>query len=220
MNDITLLSDLHQGSNACNQDKIMSVLKNMEETRTLVIDGDWLDSCYPKLDDNDYYIIHLIMKAPAYKKVWIKGNHDWNAEEFVRSYGCIDIQTVYAERSGNETVLMIHGQQWDSMINNYPFWTNLGNFTNKLISDINPRTAIWLKRERKDLFHCDDAVQAGCIELAKTHKASIVIAGHTHNARFVEDETSGITYINSGCWADYTCHAVFVKDGVAELKEF
>lgn len=220
MLDGTHISDLHQGSNACNQDKLISFLENMEETKKFIIDGDWLDCCYPKLDDKDYYIISLIKHAPAEQTIWIRGNHDWNAEQFVKSYDIHNIVEDFSYISNNKLIYTIHGHQYDSMIQSYPVWTALGNFTNRLVSEISPRTAIWLKRERKDLFHCDDALQTGCFERAKIHKASIVIAGHTHNARHVQDEASGITYINSGCWADYTCHAVLIKDGVAELKEF
>jgi len=81
MNQLTIISDIHLGSNICQIDKLSKFLDNLK-TQTLIINGDLFDSWdFRRLRKDHWKILKKLRQiSDKIKVIWISGNHDGPAE--------------------------------------------------------------------------------------------------------------------------------------------
>ena len=122
MNDAIIISDTHLGSTVCESKRLYQFLELVyTKTNKLIINGDFFDNLdFRRLNKNHWKILSLLRKMSKYIEiVWIRGNHDGDAEIISHLIG-LDFKDEYSFASGDKNILCLHGDRFDDFIYKYP----------------------------------------------------------------------------------------------------
>lgn len=230
------ISDFHLGTRGCQALRLLDFLRNVE-TDTLYLVGDIIDFWrlkrrhYWPQEHNDV-IQKLLRKARRGTRViFVPGNHDDFLRDFLgMEFGKIEIRAdAVHETADRRRLLVIHGDQFDSVVARAPWLAHLG--TRALaVSQVFNQAYNWcrrrlglpywslsgyLKHKVKHRARFIATFDAALLREAAARNVDGVVCGHLH-APAVR-QINGITYYNDGDWVDNCTALVEHADGRMEL---
>jgi len=219
MDDALIISDLHLGSLNCQAKQLGRFLEAMPgRARRLVLNGDVFDSRdFRRLKRHHWHVLSELRRMSDHVDVvWLRGNHDGQADQVSCLLGLEVADEAWVESAGKR-LLCLHGDVFDSWISNRPWVTHLGDCVYHAFQwiDNSHRVARWLKRRCKSYLRNSEVVKRRALEYMSHRGADLVTCGHTHAA-----EVSG-RYSNSGCWTEAgACTYLAVRDGEVRLEQW
>jgi UDP-2,3-diacylglucosamine pyrophosphatase LpxH len=218
--DAVLLSDLHIGAEACQVKLLLDFIECLPGTERLILNGDVLENTESRLTKQHWHVLSQLRKlADELELVWVRGNHDYDAESVAHLIGARFVSE-YIFCSGPRRVLCVHGDTWDRFLNDHPILTNIADWFYLRMQTMSRQLAHSAKRSSKTFLRCVDRVRTEAKAYAESKRADVVVCGHTHFAEAPLDPTSeACAYYNPGSWSDHHCHYLTVKDGCVELIE-
>jgi len=221
MLDAIIISDTHLGSDVCESKQLYSFLERVySKTNRLIINGDFFDNLdFRRLRKNHWKILSLLRRMSKYVEiVWIRGNHDGEAETISHLIG-LDFKNEYLLSSGDKKFICLHGDQFDDFIYKYPNTTKVADFIYRLIQKIDKRfLPQFIKQRSKIYLRSTEHIMSKSREYAISNGVDGVCVGHTHNATL--DKNHAVLYANSGCWTEKKCTYLEITNGSIELKTF
>jgi UDP-2,3-diacylglucosamine pyrophosphatase LpxH len=217
-----IVSDIHLGAHNSQRQSLLGLLQTPFER--LILNGDTVDNLNLKRFGPDDWAVLTTLQEVAQERelILIRGNHEGTPDGRGR-LGPLDVlsrllkvplQEEYPLSVGRRRYLVLHGDQFDSTMN----LTRVGYAAEgfyKLVQRWSRPTARWLKSCVKHYCGVVGSVQRGAIEYARQKSCDGVITGHTH---YHDDElVDGMHYLNTGCWVDWPCTYLLVKNGQVNL---
>jgi len=230
------ISDTHLGTRNCHADYLLEFLR-ATDSEYLFLVGDIFDgwqltkSWYWPQSHNDV-MQKVLRKARKGTHVFlIPGNHD----EFLRKFGKHDFgrvtlapQIIHTLLDGRR-LLVLHGDQFDSVIKFAPWLAHIGDEAyeltlsiNRIFNQLRARLGMsywsisaYLKGKVKNAVNFISAFESVVVLAAKKHHVDGVVCGHIHKAEMREVE--GKLYCNDGDWAESCTALVEHLDGRLEL---
>src|SRR5262245_29455796 len=106
--DAVFLSDLHLGSESCQVHELQEFIEVLPPTRRLILNGDVLEHTECRLTKQHWRVLSQLRKlADQLELVWVRGNHDCDAESVAHLIGA-EFVSEYTFQSGNREVLCVH----------------------------------------------------------------------------------------------------------------
>lgn len=213
MLDAVHISDLHLGSPTCQVKELEDFLDHLKPTRRLILGGDILQGTEYRLAKRHWRILSTLRRlSDQTELIWVHGNHDHDAESVAHIVGAKWYRE-FIYRSGEKTVLTIHGDAFDDFIKAWPLVTWMADVFYQTVQKLSLRLAVRIKRRSKLYLRCANQVRTMAIAYCRMLNADLVVCGHSHHAE--QDDI----YFNTGCWTDHQAHALEVKDGMCVLTE-
>lgn len=217
-----IISDLHLGSHICQDEKLLSFLRQIENiTDHLIINGDLFDNWnFTRLNSNHWQILKTIRKVSEKIKVeWISGNHDGPAE-IISQLLNVDFIEQFTFVSNNKKFIVLHGDIFDEYISKYPMLTKIADYIYRFIQKIDKSLylARKLKRSSKTFLRAVELVEKRAINYCRKKGANIICVGHTHYPTSKID--NDVSYYNSGSWTDLICTYLSINNGSVEIKTY
>jgi UDP-2,3-diacylglucosamine pyrophosphatase LpxH len=177
-------------------------------------------------------VLQLILQKSqeGTRVVYIPGNHDDGLRSLVGvNFGNIEVMqnAIHTTRSGLK-LLVMHGDEFDSVIKFGPFKTAIGGMACRMLLSLN-RLVHWIhellglpywslaqhvKMRVGKVVRYVDTFRHACISAAKEAGMDGVICGHIHRADLRQCE--GLLYCNDGDWVE-SCTAI-VEDQRGDLS--
>lgn len=221
MDDAIIISDIHLGSDVCESKRLYNFLELVYiHTNKLIINGDFFDNLdFRRLKKNHWKILSLLRKMSKYIEiVWIRGNHDGDAELVSHLIG-LDFKDEYIFESGDQKILCLHGDKFDDFIYKYPNTSKVADMAYRFIQRFDKRfLPKFIKQRSKIYLRCTEHMINTSREYALSKDINAVCLGHTHHP--MVDKDHAVLYANSGCWTEKVCTYLSVKNGQIELKTF
>ncbi len=217
MYDCIVMSDLHLGSDVC-QARLLEEFLNwaVDHCRELVINGDIFDDLnFKRLTKRHFACLKVIRRnsdRDDLRVVWVRGNHDGPAETISHIVG-VEILDEYVYENGDIQLLILHGDQFDTIITDYPWLTELACGLFYFIQKFTPHNAArWIRRITKKFQRNSQLIQRRASEYAAGRGYRFVTCGHTHLPLVAEQD--GVLYLNTGTWTEAPpCPFVVVNGG-------
>jgi UDP-2,3-diacylglucosamine pyrophosphatase LpxH len=218
--DAIMLSDLHLGSDSCQVKAVLEFLEAIPHTKRLILNGDVLENTEYRLTKQHWRVLSRLRKlSDDLELVWVRGNHDFDAESVAHLIGAAFVPE-YLFESGSKQILCVHGDSWDRFLTEHPFVTTLVDWFYLYMQRMSRKLATRAKRSSKTFLRCVERIRAEATEYAKARQADVVICGHTHQAEATPQVDQDLPfYCNTGCWTDYHCHYLTALDGEIRLEE-
>lgn len=224
MNEYTIISDLHLGSDVCRAGDILEFLYYLE-TEVLILNGDVFDNLnFNRLKSSHWQIIKKLRKITKETDViWVRGNHDKDAEAICHLIGASFVEEYVISDYSDRAILVIHGDIFDSYINKRPLLSRFADYIYRKIQAFdkwrgnNYHYSEYVKSKSKTLLRCMYNTEQEAIKYAKKHGFDGLIMGHLHRAIHVNEN---IEYANSGSWAQKECNYITVNQGQIKLEKF
>src|SRR5262249_28833634 len=126
--DAILLSDLHLGTVSCQVRVVQWFLEALPPTRRLVLNGDVLESTEYRLTKQHWRVLSQLRKlSDQLELVWVRGNHDFDAESVAHLIGAAFVPEYQFESHGRR-VLCVHGDAWDRFLTDHPVVSNIADW--------------------------------------------------------------------------------------------
>lgn len=224
------ISDVHLGSKPAKADYLIDFLRH-NEADTIYLVGDIVDGWRLKRSwhwpqkHNDV-VQKLLRQARKGTTIhYIAGNHD----EFLRGFqgvhfgGVVVMDRTVHETADGKRYLVIHGDQFDSIVHSVRWLAYLGDFAydasiivNRVVARARRLLGMpywsfssWAKVRVKKAVNFISAFQTLVADEARRSDVDGVICGHIHHATM--EDIGGIHYINTGDWVE-SCTAVAEHD--------
>lgn len=219
---ILIVSDLHLGSEMSRVKEILELFTRIE-FRTLILNGDILDNLNMKFMSPEHWqfifaLRHFLEAGKAV--VWVQGNHDVFARPFYKAIGVKTMTQLPFEWNGKKC-LVIHGHQFDKFLIKNEIVSTTMNRSYRIIQKLDGNRQLvsrFMKKRYKSWMRVSKRVAKGATKYAAEREAKYVFCGHTHQ-RMVQ-KIGGVTYVNSGSWADRPCSYILLKEKEILLKDF
>jgi len=214
--DCIVISDLHLGSDVCQARLLEEFLTwAVDHCRELVINGDIFDDLnFKRLNKRHFACLKIIRRNTDrgdLRVVWVRGNHDGPADIVSHIVG-VEILDEYVFSNGQVSLLILHGDQFDTIITDYPWLTAIACRIFYFIQKWMPhRTARFIRRISKRWQRNSQLIERRASEYAASRGFSYVTCGHTHLPLVAHE--NGVTYINSGTWTEVPPCPFVVVDG-------
>jgi UDP-2,3-diacylglucosamine pyrophosphatase LpxH len=233
------ISDFHLGTRGCRSAFLLDFLRRMECERLYLV-GDIIDgwrlrkSWYWDAAHDD--LIRLILRAArsGTEVTYLPGNHDEALRAWLgHEVGGVRLrdEVVHVGPDGRR-YLVIHGDQFDSVVRYAPFLAHLGDWAydaalvaNRWFNEARRRLGYpywslsqWLKLQVKGAVKAIDRFETALAQEARRRGLDGVICGHIHHAemRIVQ----GVVYMNDGDWVESCTALVEHADGRFELVDW
>lgn len=225
MNDAIIVSDIHLGSNICQSKSLQKFLDNLPATQRLIINGDLFDSWdFRRLKRNHWKILETLRRISKNTKlVWLKGNHDNDAENVSHLIGAAFSNELMIN-SDKKFFLILHGDIFDKFITNHPILTKIADYFYRVIQyfdaywNTNYYYSSLAKRNSKTFLRCSEQICERAKMYGSIHHADFVICGHTHHAMI--NTNGNVHYYNGGSWTEQNCSYITIKNGQCFLEYF
>lgn len=220
------LSDVHLGMRSARADRLLAFLNAYEAERIYlvgdIVDGWKLRRGWHWSPQYNALAQALLEKSNAGCAItYLAGNHDEFLRQFLGlRFGRIEIadRAVHLTASGRR-YLVIHGDQFDTVVANYPRLSRLGHWAYNLALGANtpinrvrrflglPAWSLsqWAKRKVKSAGGIVEHFEAALVRTARESGVHGVICGHIHQPDM--HDRLGLDYINCGDWLE-SCTAV------------
>jgi len=234
------ISDTHLGTRGCRADFLAAFLKSFTcEKMYLVgdiIDGWRLRKSWYWDEMHDEVIKQVLRHARHAEVLYVPGNHD----EVLRNFLPLNLEIGHI-RFANEAehvtasgkrLLVIHGDQFDSVVRYAKFLAHLGDWAYRAALVINRwfnagrrrlgypywSLSAWAKRQVKGAVKAMDRFEEALAHEARKRNFDGVVCGHIHHAenRMIE----GVQYLNTGDWVESCTALVEHHDGTLELIDW
>ncbi len=235
------ISDTHLGTRGCRSDFLADFLGRVCCERLFLV-GDIIDGW--RLRKSWYWdathdqVIRLILRHArnGAEVTYIPGNHD----EMFRAWLPLGLEVAgirlkpdaVHETADGRRLLVIHGDEFDSVVRYAKFLALLGDWAytlalvfNRWFNALRRRLghpywslSAWLKRQVKEAVKAIDRFEAALAGEARRRGFDGVVCGHIHHAemRMVD----GVLYINDGDWVESCTALVEHHDGRLELIDW
>lgn len=227
------ISDLHLGTKGAQVESLLHFIKN-NEFETLYLVGDIIDIWalkrglyWPQLH-NDVVQKLLRESRKGTELIYIPGNHDEYVAGFQGKFGNIEIKDhhIHITKKG-ERILLIHGHELDTVVQNIGWLAHLGDLGYKLLIEINHLNnflrnkfnakpwslSAYIKNEVKNVVSFIGKFEEEIVRYAKEYDVDSVLCGHIHHAAM--HRVGDIQYYNTGDWVE-SCSAI-VEDQNGDL---
>lgn len=230
-----IMSDLHLGTNACNADLIISVLK-LIDAKIIILNGDIID--FWKLghsrswtkEHTDILMLLFKIARSGTTIIYCTGNHD----EILREYSPISLDNIhivdrYEYISKFNRILIVHGDAFDFIIKSNKWLAKIGSVAYDFLIIINRyfnmiRKAFgldywsisqYLKTETKKRIGILHQFDKLVVAYAREEGFEKVCVGHIHipECRIID----GIQYINTGDMCETGSLLIETLDGELQL---
>lgn len=232
------ISDVHLGTKKCQADKLLSVLKNYDFER-LVIVGDFIDltslkkTFYWNPDQSTVIQKILRLSRKNIKVNYILGNHDYYLRGLIEdeniTIGDIELSDdlIYTTIKG-ENIYICHGDQFDGFIRMHPFLYLLGDWAYELSFKVNKiynklrrilnmnewSLSAYLKSKVKNAISFINDFKVLSSKKAIEMNCDSIMIGHIHTPAI---EKSNINYYNTGDFCESCSFLIETLDGNIEL---
>jgi len=226
------VSDVHLGTPGCRADALLDFLRHTESDDLYLV-GDIVDGWqlrrrwfWPQ-SHNDV-VQKVLRKARKGTRVhFIPGNHDEVARQFTgHAFGGIDIlpEAIHVTADGRR-LLVIHGDQFDCVVQCAPWLARLGDAMYTLTLAINrhfnaaraglglPYWSLsqFLKHKVKNAVSYIGAFESALAREARERGLDGVVCGHIHKAEV--RMLDGVLYCNDGDWVESLTALCEAADG-------
>jgi len=215
------ISDVHLGFRGCSAHYLLDFLHSVE-TDTLYLVGDIVDLWSLKRSffwpqEHNNVIRTILGKAKAGTRViYIPGNHDSVFREYDGMvFGNVEIHREFVhENADGRRFLVLHGDEFDSVIKASPLLEALGNRAYAFILRLNRYVnffrrrfgfpywsiAAFLKHKVKNAVKYIANFERALADEAKRRGLDGAICGHIHRAEITDID--GVLYCNDGDWVE------------------
>ncbi|HEX3673977.1 MAG TPA: UDP-2,3-diacylglucosamine diphosphatase [Rhizomicrobium sp.] len=229
------ISDAHLGTRGCKAEMLAEFLA-ANQCRTLYLVGDIIDGWRLKRrwywpEAHNRVLCEILHKIDTGTRViFIPGNHD----ELFRDYcgrtiaGVEIMREAIHETADGKRLLVIHGDQFDSVIACAKWLAHLGDWAYTAALELNEywgaaRRALglgywslsaWLKQKVKNALDYIDRFEDTVANHVRERGFDGAVCGHIHHAQI--REIGGVLYHNDGDWVE-SCTAL-VEDARGRLE--
>ena len=232
------ISDVHLGTKMCQAELLLDFLKTFEcDNIYLVgdlIDGWALSKTFFWPQSHNDVIQKILRKSRTGTKIYyIAGNHD----EFLRVFAPQMLGNIVIEDSvihmtiDDKKMLVLHGDQFDAVVNKMKWLSHLGSWAYDVSIMINIYVAkirnlldlpywslsAWAKYKVKKAVNFISDYEENLLNYAKTKGASGIICGHIHHANI--RDIDGLAYMNCGDWVESCTALIEDMDGNFFIKK-
>lgn len=231
------LSDIHLGSRACQAERLLAFLKEVE-CETIFLLGDIVDFWSLKRGvywpaSHNTVVQKLLRRARHRVRIfYIPGNHDEALRDYLdSSFGNIRVKRNYVHVAADgKRYALLHGDEFDQVTTCARWLSVVGDLSYHLLVDLN-RSLSWARRKLRVSGHWSLADYAkrnlrgaarfvsGFERALARHGEALrvdgVICGHIHTPRI--KQLDGVLYLNCGDWVDNCTAIVEHLDGRMEL---
>ena len=235
------ISDTHLGTRGCRSDFLADLLGRITAEHIFLV-GDIIDGWRLRKSwfwdaRHDEVIRHILRHARKGAQVtYIPGNHD----EMFRTWlplglevaGIKLVREAVHETADGRKLLVIHGDEFDSVVRYAKFLAILGDGAYTLALVINRyfnmirlrfgrpywSLSAWLKRQVKEAVKAIDRFETALADEARTRGLDGVVCGHIHHAEM--RMVNGVLYCNDGDWVESCTALVEHQDGRLELIDW
>ena len=229
------ISDIHLGTRGCNAVALLDFLRSIQ-CDTLYLVGDIVDfwalrrTFYWPQEHNNVLRTLLGKAKHGTRVVYVPGNHDEDFREFGGlGFGNLEIQKdCIHETAQGERLLVLHGDEFDSVVKCSPWLAGLGSRAYDFSLDMNlyfnkVRRAFgyeywslagYLKHKVKNAVNYISSFEQAVAREARRRGADGVVCGHIHRAEI--SRIDGVLYCNDGDWVE-SCTAL-VEDRNGRLS--
>jgi UDP-2,3-diacylglucosamine pyrophosphatase LpxH len=206
------ISDVHLGFRGCSANYLLDFLHSVEAD-TLYLVGDIVDLWSLKRSffwpqEHNNVIRTILGKAKAGTRVvYIPGNHDSLFREYDGMvFGNVEIRReIVHENADGRRFLVLHGDEFDSVIKASPLLEALGNRAYAFILCLNRyvnflRRTAFLKHKVKNAVKYIANFERALADEAKRRGLDGIICGHIHRAEITNID--GVVYCNDGDWVE------------------
>ena len=206
-------NDWHIGSEVCQREKIIHLLKHIK-TETLVLNGDIIDVEHTKrLKKKDWEILSLLRKlSKTVRIIYIRGNHDSKISEMICDLLGFEFHKEFDFELNGKKFHITHGDYFDFFISKYWLLTEIATGLYYWIQRFStPKQVIAriLKKRSKNFIKCVEKIKERASKFAIDEGYDYVVCGHTHHHYFKD----GDKYINTGCFTEAECSYLTIKNG-------
>jgi UDP-2,3-diacylglucosamine pyrophosphatase LpxH len=233
------ISDVHLGFKGCRAGFLLEFLRRVE-CEQLYLVGDIIDlwslerTFFWPQQHNDVIRTLLGKAKHGTRVVYIPGNHDRVFRDYdgwVLGNVEVRLEAVHETADGRR-LLVLHGDEFDSVIRASPFLESVGNRAyafvlrlNRHVNNVRARfgypywsVASFLKHKVKTaLNYVTDFERAVAAEAGRRGLQGVV-CGHIHRAEM--REINGVLYCNDGDWVESHTGLVEHMDGRLELVQW
>jgi UDP-2,3-diacylglucosamine pyrophosphatase LpxH len=229
------ISDVHLGTRGCKAEYLLDFLQS-NSCQTLYLVGDIVDGWQLKRrwfwPEAHSRVVHEILRKvdEGTHVIFVPGNHDEFLRGFCgRNYSGIDVvrETIH-ETAAGKRLLVIHGDQFDGVIQFAEWLAHLGSWAYDKALQINealhtvrrflglPYWSLsnWLKHAVKDAVEYVCRFEEVVARAAETRGLDGVVCGHIHQAQM--RKIGNVLYLNDGDWVE-SCTAL-VEDARGHLE--
>ena len=230
------ISDVHLGTKEVRNDCLLNFLNSIEADYIYLV-GDIVD--FWKLKKNWHWpeinneiVQRLLEKVKKGTRVtYIPGNHDERLRDYIGSNlnDVIIRQDAIHVTRDNKKLLLIHGDEFDSVVMTNKWLVHFGDWLYDNIVILNryynyvrrklgfPYWSLssFLKMRARKAVQYIDSFENAVIHEAKSRGVDGVICGHIHHPAM--KQVDGITYANTGDWVENCTAVVENKNGQLEL---
>jgi UDP-2,3-diacylglucosamine pyrophosphatase LpxH len=235
------LSDTHLGTRGCRSDFLAHFLGSFSCEKMFLV-GDIIDGWRLRKswywDEMHDEVVRLLLRhaTQGTEVLYIPGNHD----EMLRPWLSMGLELGgmrFADEAVHETrlgkrLLIIHGDQFDSVVRYAKFLALLGDWAyttavnlNRYFNAVRRRLGYpywslsqWAKRQVKEAVKAVDRFENALTGEARRRGLDGVVCGHIHHAEM--REVDGLLYLNTGDWVESCTALVEHHDGRLELIDW
>jgi UDP-2,3-diacylglucosamine pyrophosphatase LpxH len=215
------ISDIHLGFRGCSAEYLLDFLRSVE-TDTLYLVGDVIDvwslrkSFYWPQAHNDVIRTILGKAKRGTRVIYIPGNHDSVFRDYDGLvFGNVEIRCeAIHETADGRRLLVLHGDEFDSVIKASPLLEALGNRAYAFVLSLNRYVnffrrsfgfpywsiAAYLKHKVKNAVKYIANFERALAQEARRRGLDGTICGHIHRAEI--SELDGVLYCNDGDWVE------------------
>lgn len=226
MDEYTIISDLHLGSDVCRADNVLEFLYNLE-TANLILNGDIFDNMdFRRLQKSHWQIVKKLRSISKNTHIiWIRGNHDKDCEPIAHLIGA-EWKLYHVINQDRKRIYVTHGDVFDKIIAKRPILTRFADNTYRFVQMLDKKIgngyyySSIIKENSKTLTKIGDKTIGNSILFAHKNKYDAIIIGHLHRPASVTTLEHMVEYVNCGSWTDKTCNYVTVNSDLIVLKNF
>ena len=230
------ISDLHLGFRGCQADRLLDFLVHTESD-FLYLAGDifdgWEMKKRPYWPPEHQEVVKMILHKAANgtRVIYTPGNHDECARDFCgHSFDNIMVRdTVTHTTADNKKLLVLHGDQFDTVVQVSPLLAHIGSsmygkllMLNRLVNGCRRlmgkpywSLAAHLKHKVKNVVSYIGRFEEAVINSTRSQQLDGVVCGHIHH---VEITQFGDTlYCNTGDWVESCTALIEQPNGSLEI---
>lgn len=233
------ISDVHLGTRGCKAEMLLDFLRRTE-SEYLYLVGDIVDgwrlkrSWYWVQSHNDVVQKVLRKARKGTKVIYVPGNHDEGIRQFgdMQFGGISVVQEAVHETVDGRKFLVIHGDQFDTVVKYAKWLAHLGDYAYNLLLSLNHwlnvvrrrfglkywSLSAFLKHKVKNAVEFIGRFEEMIAAEAGKRGVDGVICGHIHHPQM--RRIGDILYCNDGDWVE-TCSALVEhSDGRLEILDW
>ncbi len=233
------ISDIHLGFKGCQADLLLDFLRSTR-CQNLYLVGDIIDvwslkkSFYWPQEHNNVVRTLLGKAKHGTRVVYVPGNHDEVFREYAGvTFGNLEIRRdAVHETADGRRLLVLHGDEFDSIVQASPLLANLGSRAYEVLLRLNRYVnymrkwfgydywslAAFLKGKVKNAVNYISSFEHAVASAAARRRVDGLVCGHIHRAEI--REIDGMLYCNDGDWVESCTALVEHMDGRVELVDW